>query len=240
MGLLFPPIQNQAEATSFFGVHALVNSRFLALTLLSVHLVSGDKPKGHFEIFPHRVVSKGGVDLLNQGSWFALMSTSNGFELISGSPRFRPAGSMSPHEEDFQVLPPRGAKGKLRFWFRGADLRPGKIPTGVIERVKTRLPARMVAKFGKDPITISCNKKPDGSYSLSAIRHGISTHLLHEANQDPSNNGWRIAWVGDLNCDGLPDLVIELEQYMALETVLLVGQRSGGFTVEDHVREDWD
>jgi hypothetical protein len=217
-----------------------MNFKAIPLALLTLALYSGEAPNSQLNIFSPHIVSPEGKHRLQQGTWFGLLDSPNGSELVKGPPRFRPAGEKSPNETAIEVLPPKGMKGHIRFWLQGKGLRPGKLLTGSIAKVNGRFPTKMVGRFANESLTISASKQKDGSYSLSVSQRGKTYALINEENADPDNNGWQLVWIGDLNSDGTVDLVLELSRYMTLETVVLLGQPGGGFQVAARDEEDWD
>jgi len=217
-----------------------MNFKAISPALLALALYSGEAPNSKLKIFSPHIVGPEGKQLLQQGVWFGLLDSPNGSELVKGEPRFRPAGEKSPNETAIEVLPPKGIKGRIRFWLQGTSLRPGKLLTGSIAKVNGRFPTKMVGKFANKSLTISASRRTDGSYSLSVSQKGKTYPLINEENADPDNNGWHLVWIGDLDSDGSVDLVLELDRYMSLETVVLLGLPSGGFQVAARDEEDWD
>lgn len=208
--------------------------------LLTLSLGAAQAPAPEFQIFSAQITSQEGKQRLQQGTWFGLIEQRSESALVTGPPRFRPAGAKSPDENAMEVLPPRGSKGRVLLWIQGIVLRPGKVPTGTVRKVSERMPARMTGMFGKDRLEISSARRKDGCYSLTAKVGGKVFPLLDEANTDPGNNGWHLLWIGDLNRDGRVDFVIELNRYMEAETFLLLGQEDGSFRVAASDQMDWD
>lgn len=187
-----------------------------------------------------KVVGSEGKALLEKGNWFGLIKAGSESQLVEGPPRFRPAGSESPHEGTFSVLSPKGIKHRALFWIQGDGLKPGPLLTGKVIPAKPRFPKSMQGAFADSPILIKSTVATGGTWTLSVSNGAGDFQVIRGKEFDPENTGWHLVWMGDINRDGLLDLVIEIQAFMSLRTVLLIGQKDGSYLMAASDTEFWD